>query len=99
MNFYANLVTLIEELETKYVMYEPNLLIMGDFNLPLEPDMANNPSEKARAKNLAEYFSSLGLIDCWKQNDDRITLKGGNSRLDRILYRLQGEVKATLTID
>jgi len=97
--FYETLEMLIDELETKYVMYEPNLLIMGDFNLPLEPEMANNSSEKARARALSEYFSSLGLVDCWKQEDKRTTLKGGNSRLDRILYRIQNEVKATLKID
>jgi len=91
--------TLIDELETKYIMYEPNLIILGDLNLPLEIALLNNSSERVRAKNLSEYFSSLGLIDCWKQDDSRITLKGGQSRLDRILYRVHGNVKETMTVD
>jgi hypothetical protein len=99
VNFYESLERLIEEFEMKYVIHEPNLLVMGDLNLPLELDMINNASEKARAKRLAEYFNSLGLTDCWKKDDKRITLKGGHSRLDRILYRIQGEVKETLIID
>jgi hypothetical protein len=77
VNFYETLEGLIEEFETKYVMHEPNLLVMGDLNLPLELGMVNNQSEKTRAKHLAEYFSSLGLTDCWKKDDNRITPKGG----------------------
>jgi hypothetical protein len=98
-DFYEILRQLIDDFETKYIMYEPNLIILGDLNLPLETDMSKNMSEKARAETLSEYFSSLGLIDCWKQGDSRVTLKGGLSRLDRILYRVNGNIKESMTID
>ena len=55
--------------------------------------MNTNKAEKTRAQNLSEYLSSLGLIDCCMSDDNRITHKGGNSRLDRIMYRLQGKYK------
>jgi len=99
VSFYETLEKMIEEIESKYVMYEPNLVVLGDLNIPLEIDMINNPAEKNRAKQLSTYFSALGLVDCWKPNDDRITLRGGQSRLDRILYRINGEVKETLHLD
>ncbi len=53
-------------------------------------------AEKTGAQNLSKYLSSLGLLDCWMSDDNRITHKGGNSRLDRIMYRLQGKYKEKL---
>jgi hypothetical protein len=53
--------------------------------------MNKSVGEQNRARDLSEYFSSLGLIDCWKCNDDRITHRGRQSRLDRILYNLSGK--------
>ena len=61
--------------------------------------MNTNKAEKTRAQNLSEYLSSLGLIDCWMSDDNRITHKGGNSRLYRIMYRLQGKYKEKLYCD
>jgi len=98
-DFYEAVSKLIEEMESKYILYEPNLIIMGDFNIPFEPEMTKSAPEKARALALSEYFSSLGLIDCWKKDDTRITLKGGQSRLDRILYRTYEDVAETIGID
>jgi len=97
--FYERLGRLIDELETKYLFNEPELILMGDFNLPLEPDFISNVADKVRARNLSEYFSSLGLIDCWKTNDNRITQKSGQSRLDRVLFRLAGKYCEALTTD
>jgi len=99
VEFYERLVALIDELENKYVLHEPDLIILGDFNIPFEVEMSKNMSEKARARTLFEYFNSLGVVDCWKPNDNRITLKGGHSRLDRILYRLQGDFVESLDTD
>jgi hypothetical protein len=97
--FYETLGALIDELESKYILNEPDLIILGDFNLPFETEMLNSVSERARARLVSEYFSTLGLIDCWKSGDNRITLKGGQSRLDRILYRITGDFTETLTTD
>ncbi len=83
----------------KYVLSEPNLILLGDFNLPLESNMHNNNTSRNRAKELSDYFTSLGLLDCWKDNDVRITQKVGRSRLDRILYRLNGKYNEDLTTD
>ncbi len=95
-DFYAKLSNHIDELESKCMIREPELILMGDFNLPLEIDTNLNYTEKVRAQNLAAYLSSLGLVDCWKNADDRITLRGGNSRLDRIMYRIDGTFKECL---
>jgi hypothetical protein len=89
----------IDDLEMKYLYNEPDLILLGDFNLPLERAMNKNVGEQNRAGELSEYFSSLGLIDCWKSNDDRITHRGGQSRLDRILYRLNGNFIEKLQTD
>jgi len=97
--FYEKLFMLIEEFENKYVLNEPDLIVLGDFNLPFKSGMSKNISEKNRAGIVSEFFTSLGLIDCWKPNDNRITLKGGHSRLDRILYRLQGDFIESLDTD
>jgi hypothetical protein len=97
--FYAKLSSIIDELESKYILHEPELILMGDFNLPLESELNLNPVERVRAQNLTELFSSLGLIDCWKNNDDRVTHRGGNSRLDRILYRMHGNIDDSLSTD
>jgi exonuclease III len=99
IDFYETVGTLIEELESKYVYHEPDLIIMGDFNIPFEMSMSKNGPERARAQTLSEFFTSLGLIDCWKQSDNRVTLKGGQSRLDRILFRLTGSYVETLFTD
>jgi hypothetical protein len=48
---------------------------------------------------LSEYFKSLGLLDCWKETDDRITQRSGQNRLDRILYRLRGKYLEKLQCD
>ncbi len=76
-SFYESLGHLIEELETKYLLNEPNLILLGDFNLPLEQRLNKNACERNRARDLTEYFQSLGLVDCWKSSDDRITQRGG----------------------
>jgi len=99
VKFYEKLGELIDGLENKYILNEPDLIILGDFNLPFEVGMLHNVSEQARALTLSEYFSSLGLKDCWLENDDRVTLKGGQSRLDRILYRIGGSWNETFSID
>ncbi len=65
--FYEVLGTLIEEFELKYILNEPNLIILGDFNLPLEPELNNRHIEKIRAGCLSDYFVAMGLTDCWKQ--------------------------------
>jgi hypothetical protein len=97
--FYDRLASLIEQLEIKYLFQEPNLIIMGDFNLPLESDMNPNQADKLRAKNLSEYLNALGLQDCWKSTDDRITQRTGQNRLDRILYRLKLNYSNKLNCD
>jgi len=97
--YYEKVGRLIDELEVKYLFNEPELILMGDFNLPLELDLVVNVSEKARAKDLSEFFSSLGLIDCWKDNDNRITQRSGQNRLDRIFYRIAGKFCETLETD
>jgi hypothetical protein len=95
--FYEELVNIIEELELKYVLNEPELIVLGDFNLPLEMNFSHNSKqEKERARQLAECFQALGLIDCWKQGDNRITYKTGLTRLDRILYRTSRSVREKL---
>jgi hypothetical protein len=40
-SFYGKLVWIIEQLELTYLEKEPDLIIVGDFNLPLEPNMNN----------------------------------------------------------
>jgi hypothetical protein len=37
--YYERLANLIEELELRYLLNEPNLILLGDFNLPLELDI------------------------------------------------------------
>jgi exonuclease III len=89
--FYNSLISLIDEMESKYVMREPSLIIMGDFNLPLESDLSlhnHNPAEVTRARTLRESLLSRGLTDCWNISDDRYTFRTGGTRLNRILYRL-----------
>jgi hypothetical protein len=88
--FYEHLMTIVDELEQKYLFNEPNLMILGDFNLPLELNRNShgNDLERERAKSLVEHFDSKGLIDCWKLNDERYTFRTAQSRLDRILYRM-----------
>ncbi len=44
--FYEALSRLIDELESKYILYEPNLIIMGDFNIPFEPEMTQVPQKR-----------------------------------------------------
>ncbi len=97
--FYERLTSVIEELELKYLMYEPNLVVLGDFNLPLESELNVINADKLRALNLAEYLKSLGLIDCWKKDDVRITFRTAHSCLDRILYRINGTFAEKLTTD
>jgi exonuclease III len=99
ISFYDSLKRLIDELEIKYLFEEPNLIILGDFNIPFEQMSHKNAREQKRAKDLSEYFNSLGLVDCWKHNDDRITQRSGLSRLDRILYRLDGQYSESLMTD
>jgi len=97
--YYERVGKVIEELEIKYINREPGLIILGDFNLPLEQNMNKNIAEQNRALNLSEYFASLGLIDCWKKGDDRITHRTGESRLDRIMFRLNGKHDEILQTD
>jgi exonuclease III len=88
--FYEKLISIIDEMEQKYILNEPGLILMGDFNLPLELDMDvhnYNASEVARARELVESLKARGLTDCWINTDDRYTFRTGESRLDRILYR------------
>jgi hypothetical protein len=87
---YKELLKIVEELEQKYLFNKPNLIILGDFNLPLEPggNHYSNDPEGRRAKALAGNFERKGLTDCWKNDDDRFTFKTAQSRLDRIMYRL-----------
>jgi hypothetical protein len=90
-NFYETLFEIIEELERKYLFNEPDLIILGDFNLPLElnKNCYSSDSELGRAKSVIERIERKGLIDCWKVNDERFTYKTAQSRLDRIMYRFQ----------
>ncbi len=37
--YYERVGKVIEELEIKYINREPGLIILGDFNLPLEQNM------------------------------------------------------------
>jgi hypothetical protein len=100
-DFYIKLLDIVEELERKYLFNEPNLIIVGDFNLPLEPGVNHhtNEAEARRAGTLAEQLERKGLTDCWKVNDDRFTYKTARSRLDRILYRLDFEFTEKLETD
>jgi hypothetical protein len=98
-SFYENLSKVLEELELKYLDYEPDLIILGDFNLPFEPNMNTNNSERIRAQSTLRYLESLGLRDCWDTNDNRITCKSGRSRLDRVMYRLNGNFRSELITD
>jgi hypothetical protein len=61
--------------------------------------MNKNIAEQNRAQNLSEYFASLGLIDCWKKGDDRINQRTGESRLERIMFRLNGKHDEILQTD
>jgi len=66
------------------------LVILGDFNLPLELTREchnNNEAELERARSVVECLETKGLVDCWKVNDDRYTYKTSSSRLDRIMHR------------
>jgi hypothetical protein len=45
-NFYETLVKQIEELEMRYMYHEPELILLGDFNLPFE--VAMNKNRKAQ---------------------------------------------------
>jgi len=97
--FYRKLIRTLDEMEQKYTLNEPGFVVLGDFNLPLELDMElhnYNASEVARARSLAECLKARGLIDGWKSTDDRYTFKTSESRLDRILYRLEGSYKENL---
>ncbi len=97
--FYEKLSKLIEEIETKYIFHEPDLILLGDFNLPFETRMNRTVAEKLRARDLSEYFISLGLTDCWKGSDNRTTFRNGLSRLDRILFRINGDYSEDLKTD
>ncbi len=79
--------SIIEEFELKFILQEPNLIILGAFNLPLETQTCTNNVKKKRARLLEEYLKSLGLADCLKSNDDMVTYKTGQTRLDRITDR------------
>ncbi len=100
-NFYKNLLDIVEELELKYILNEPNLIIAGDFNIPLDKDrsMFGSDSEFERAMSLVQQFENKGLIDSWKEDDYRFTFKTAYSRLDRILYRLNVTYKEKLETD
>jgi exonuclease III len=99
--FYRSLLEVIEELELKYIFNEPNLIIMGDYNLPLElsREYHNSEADRNRAKMISENLIGKGLLDCWKINDDRFTYKTAKSRLDRILYRLDSVYDEKLETD
>jgi len=96
--FYNNLINIIEEFEGKYLFNEPNLIILGDFNLPLEThaNYHSNETEVRRARTLAGLLEGKGLIDCWKDSDARFTYKTTKSRLDRIMYRVDYECSEKL---
>jgi len=96
--FYNKLLEIVEELEGKYLFSEPNLIILGDFNLPLEPNATHhsNEVESRRAGELAARLEQKGLTDCWKINDERFTYKTARSRLDRIMYRLDFDLTEKL---
>jgi exonuclease III len=100
-NFYNEMFEIIEELELKYFVNEPNLIITGDFNLPLESDRGyySSEAEFERAMSLVERFESKGLVDSWKDGDTRYTYKTACSRLDRILFRLNVPYKEKLETD
>ncbi len=100
-NFYKNLINIVDDLERKYLFNEPNLVILGDFNLPLElnRDCHNNDSELARARFISEKLVRINLTDCWKLNDDRYTYKTASSRLDRIMFRFENEYSEKLETD
>jgi len=97
--FYESLGTLIEEFELKYILNEPNLIILGDFNLPLEPELNNRHNEKIRAGCLSDYFVAMGLTNCWKQNDDSVTFRTGQTRQDRIMFRINNSLREKLITD
>ncbi len=59
--FYENLSNIIEEFELKYILHKPNLIILVDFNLPLETQTYANNVERERVRLLAEYLKFLGL--------------------------------------
>jgi exonuclease III len=48
--FYENMSNIIEEFELKYILQEPNLIILGDFNLPLETQTCANNVQRERAR-------------------------------------------------
>jgi exonuclease III len=99
-SFYNDLFNIIEELERKYLFNKPNLIILGDFNIPLElSNHHNNDGEAKRAKKLIGSIEQKGLIDCWKKGDDRFTYRTARSRLDRITYRLELEYTEKLETD
>jgi exonuclease III len=99
-NFYNDLFSIIEELERKYLFNEPNLIILGDFNIPLElSSHRSNDCEVKRAKKLMESIEQKGLMDCWKDGEDRFTYKTARSRLDRITYRLDFDFNEKLETD
>ncbi len=100
-DFYNNLIEIIEEFEQKYLFNEPNLIILGDFNLPLELDRHyySSDTELDRARSISERLLRKSLIDCWKTNDDRFSFKTAQTRLDRIMYRLDTEFVEKLETD
>ncbi len=48
--YYERVGKVIEELEIKYINREPGLIILGDFNLPLEQNMNKNIAEQKESK-------------------------------------------------
>jgi hypothetical protein len=100
-NFYEKLLEIVEELELKYIFNEPNLIIAGDFNIPLDNDRSrySTDSEFERAMLLVQKFVNKSLIDSWKDSDQRFTFKTAQSRLDRILFRLSATYKEKLDTD
>ncbi len=48
--YYERVGKVIEELEIKYINREPGLIILGDFNLPLEQNMNKNIAEQIELK-------------------------------------------------
>jgi exonuclease III len=100
-NFFKKLLDIIEELELKYIFNEPNLIIAGDFNIPLDKDrnVFSSDSEFERAMSLSQQLETKGLIDSWKEDDYRFTFKMSYSRLDRILFRLSATYKEKLETD
>ena len=91
-DFFENATDVVNELKELYDC--DDVLIMGDFNLALEPSETKNRSYSSQEKRVADYVRDLSkameLKDCWSGISKSFTWRRGNSdifsTIDRIMF-------------